>query len=102
MIATIIHIWVKPEYHDAFIKASIENHKGSVMEEGNLRFDILQDANDPNQFVYYEAYESEEAVKKHKESPHYQKWRDAVSDWMEKPREGIKHKIIAPLEKSLW
>ncbi len=102
MIVTLVHIWVKPEHREEFIKASIENHKNSVKEEGNLRFDILQDSANPNKFVYYEAYSSEEAVKMHKETAHYLRWKDIVAQWMERPREGIKHKILAPLEKSLW
>ncbi len=102
MIVTFVHIWIKPEHLQEFINASLENHQHSIWEEGNLRFDILQDASDPAKFVYYEAYESEEAAKAHKETPHYRKWKETVSGWMAKPREGIKHNILAPAEKDLW
>ena len=57
---------------------------------------ILQDANDPYKFTLYEAYISEEAAAEHKNTEHYQKWRDTVKDWMAKPREGVKHKILFP------
>ncbi len=53
-----------------------------------LRFDVLQDAGTPSKFVLYEAYESSEAAAAHKETAHYRKWRDTVSDWMVKPRKG--------------
>ena len=79
-----------------FIMSTKENHEGSVKEPGNLRFDVLQDAQDPAKFVLYEAYTTEEAVAKHKETPHYLKWRDAVAPWMDKPREGVKHVLIFP------
>ena len=102
MIVTIVHIWVKPENVEDFIEASKENHKNSVKEPGNLRFDILRDASAPNKFVYYEAYDSEEAVKAHKETPHYLKWKETVAPWMEKPREGIRHIILAPEKRSSW
>ena len=102
MIVTFVHIWVKPDHTEEFIKASKENHEHSVKEPGNLRFDILRDAADPNKFVYYEAYDSEESAKAHKETAHYLKWKESVASWMEKPREGIKHIIVAPEEKSLW
>ena len=102
MIVTFVHIRVKPEYREDFIRASIENHQNSVKEPGNLRFDILQDAADPDKFVYYEAYESDEAVKAHKNTLHYVKWKDTVAGWMEKPREGIRHTIIAPVNKESW
>ena len=102
MIVTIVNVWVKPEYRDEFIKASIENHKNSIKEPGNLRFDILQDKNDPNKFTFYEAYESEEAAKAHKETSHYKKWKEIVENWMARPREGIAHLVIVPKEKALW
>jgi (4S)-4-hydroxy-5-phosphonooxypentane-2,3-dione isomerase len=99
MIVTIVHVYVLPQYVNDFISATAENHKNSIQEHGNLRFDILQDAADPSKFVLYEAYDSDKAVAAHKETPHYMKWRDAVAPWMAKPREGVKHKLLFP-EKS--
>ena len=96
MTVTFVHVQVKPEFVDDFIRATGENHKGSVNEPGNFRFDVLQDANDPGKFVIYEAYETDEAVAAHKETPHYRKWRDTVAAWMEKPRQGIKHTLLFP------
>ena len=96
MVVTIVHIWVKPEFIKEFIQASKENHLCSVKEEGNIRFDILQDISDPNKFTFYEAYVSEEASAAHKETSHYSDWRDTVKDWMAKPRVGVKHNILFP------
>jgi autoinducer 2-degrading protein len=102
MIVTTVKVYVKAEQVDEFIAATLENHKGSVQEPGNLRFDILQHRDDPTCFTFYEAYESEEAAAKHKETPHYLKWRDTVAPWMAKPREGTPHWVIAPTEKAQW
>jgi len=96
MTATLVYVQVKPEYVKAFIDATRENHLNSVKEIGNLRFDILQDTNDPGKFVLYEAYETDQAVIAHKETAHYLKWRDTVASWMAKPREGVKHNILFP------
>lgn len=102
MIVTLVHVWVKPEMKDAFIKASTENHKNSVLEPGNLRFDILQDATDENKFVFYEAYESEDAVAAHKDTAHYKNWRETVADMMAQPRRGDKHTVVCPEDKTSW
>jgi len=102
MIVSIIHIWVKDEFLEKFIEATIENHENSIKEEGNLRFDILQDVNDPSKFVLYEVFINEEAVKKHKETLHYKKWKESVENWMKKPRESFKYKVIRPLNNELW
>ena len=100
MIVTCVHVWVKEENIQDFIKASIANHNGSVKEPGNLRFDILQSAEDPSRFLLYEAYESKEAAAAHKETEHYQTWRATVANWMAKPREGVPYNILCPKDKS--
>lgn len=96
MIATLVHIWVKPENVTDFIKASTSNHKQSITEEGNLRFDLLQDVNDPTKFILYEAYSSEKEAAAHKDTEHYRVWRDTVAGWMAQPRRGDKYIILAP------
>jgi autoinducer 2-degrading protein len=102
MIATLVHIWVKPEYREAFVEATIENHQNSIREKGNLRFDVLQDADDPLKFTLYEAYETELAAADHKKTEHYLKWRETVENMMAQPRKGIKHEIIKPQDSALW
>jgi autoinducer 2-degrading protein len=102
MIVTCVHIHVKPEAIESFIKASVANHKESVKEPGNLRFDLIRQADDPNRFLLYEAYESEEAAAAHKNTKHYAAWRDTVADWMAEPRKGVKYNIIEPKDRSEW
>jgi autoinducer 2-degrading protein len=71
MIVTCVYINVKPDAVNSFINATIANHLESVKEPGNLRFDLIQQADDPNRFMIYEAYESEEASAAHKNKDHY-------------------------------
>lgn len=96
MIVTLVHVAVKPEHIEAFKKACEKNHRQSVKEDGNLRFDILQFAEDPSKFILYEAYASEAAAAAHKETAHYAEWRDTVKDWMAEPRKGMKYHILWP------
>ena len=102
MIVTTVTVFVKPEHVDDFIKATVKNHEHSVKETGNLRFDVLQAHDDPNRFLLYEAYETEAAAKAHKQTPHYLEWRETVAPMMAKPREGIPHIVVAPLNLSDW
>ena len=102
MIVTLVHVWVKESSVAEFIRVTIENHIQSVKESGNLRFDILQDADNLTKFVLYEAYETETAAVAHKGTAHYLKWRDTVADWMMQPRQGIRHNIVYPTDTSSW
>lgn len=102
MIVTCVYVNVKPENLGAFIEAIRENHRGSVMEPGNIRFDVLQQADDPCRFMIYEVFESEEAVAAHKETAHYLSWRDKAAEWMAEPRRGIRYNILEPSDRSQW
>nr|VFK18140.1 MAG: autoinducer 2-degrading protein [Candidatus Kentron sp. LPFa]VFK32971.1 MAG: autoinducer 2-degrading protein [Candidatus Kentron sp. LPFa] len=96
MIVTCVSVYVKPENIDDFIAASRKNHRGSIEEPSNLRFDVLQSKDDPGRFLLYEAYENEEGAQAHKNTAHYLAWREAVAPWMEKPREGMPYVAITP------
>ena len=98
MIVDCVAVYVKKEHIGDFIEASTANHLGAVAEPGNLRFDVLQCADDPSRFLLYEAYESPDAVKAHKETSHYLAWRDTVAPWMAKPREGVSYNVICPAD----
>ncbi len=102
MLVTIVEVYVKEEHIINFIESTIENHLNSIQEPGNLRFDVLQNKNDPTRFTLYEAYETEEASLAHKETSHYLEWREKVKDWMLKPRTGIPHQVITPWERASW
>ena len=96
MQVTIVHVDVKPEHIDDFIEASRLNHEASIRESGNIRFDILQSAEEPARFVLYEAYNSGEEAAAHKETAHYLVWRETVADWMVEPRQGVPYYGLFP------
>jgi autoinducer 2-degrading protein len=102
MIVTCVYVHVKPGIIKEFINASAENHLEAVKEPGNLRFDFIQQADDPCRFMLYEAYESEEASAAHKNTPHYRKWREVVQDMMAEPRNGVKYNILRPNDITKW
>lgn len=96
MHVTIVYVHVKTQYIDDFIEASRKNHLASVQEPGNRRFDLVQMTEDKNRFVFYEAYDSAADAAAHKQTEHYQTWRQTVADWMAEPRQGIQYDGICP------
>ncbi len=97
----IVHVFVhvKPQDVENFKAASVENASESVKEPGVARFDVIQQADDPNRFVLVEVYRTADDPARHKETAHYQKWRDTVADMMAEPRSAIKYTNIFPDEK---
>ncbi len=102
MLVTCVHVEVKQEFLNDFINECVMNHQNSVLEEGNLRFDILQDSSNPCKFMLYEAYQNEEFSAAHKTTAHYLQWKNNVEKMMACPRKGIKYEIISPREISQW
>ncbi len=91
-----VHVHVKPDQVEAFKAATLENARNSVQEPGIARFDVIQQLDDPTRFILVEVYRSEAATAAHKETPHYQVWRDTVADMMAEPRVGIKFVNLYP------
>jgi len=100
MQIVLVHIHVKPEFVEAFKQASIENASNSVKEAGIARFDVIQQTDDPTKFILVEAYKTAEAPAAHKETAHYARWRDTVTEMMAEPRQGIKYTNIFPADEN--
>lgn len=98
MHIVLVHVHVKPESVEAFKAATLENAQNSLKEAGVARFDVLQKADDPTRFVLTEVYHTPEDPARHKETAHYQKWRDTVADMMAEPRQGIQFSNVFPDE----
>jgi autoinducer 2-degrading protein len=91
-----IHVSVKENLIQNFIDATIENAKSSILEPGILRFDIIQQIDEPANFVLYEIYRTEQDTAKHKNMEHYRVWRDKVQSMMSEPRRSVKYQNIFP------
>ena len=99
MLVVHVHVHVKPDRIDAFKAATVENASNSVQEPGIARFDVIQQNDDPARFVLVEVYRTADDPAKHKETAHYQKWRDTVADMMAESRSAVKYANVFPDEQ---
>ena len=99
----IVHVFVHvtPESVDAFRAATVENARNSVKEPGVVRFDVIQQDDDPTQFVLVEIYRTDDDPARHKETAHYAVWRDTVASMMAEPRRSVRYREVFP-ELQLW
>jgi quinol monooxygenase YgiN len=99
----IVHVFVhaKPDTVDAFTAATLENAGHSVREPGVVRFDVVQQDDDPTRFLLIEIYRTPADPARHKETAHYAAWRDAVEPMMAEPRRSVKYHALFP-EPSAW
>lgn len=101
MLVVHVHVHVKPECVEVFKAATLENARKSVREPGIARFDVVQQTDDPTRFVLVEVYRTPDAPAAHKETKHYQVWRDAVAPMMAEPRTSVKFANVFP-EDAGW
>ena len=91
-----VHLHVKPERIEDFERATIENANHSVQEPGCVRFDVVQQSDDPTRFALIEIYRDAESHAAHRETPHYAAWVDKVTDMLAEPRTRVVYRNVYP------
>jgi autoinducer 2-degrading protein len=72
MFIALVKVQVKPELVAEFKRAILENAELSVQRDpGCVRFDVLQQEDDPTRWFLYEVYEREQAWVDHRASAHF-------------------------------
>lgn len=102
MLAMLVKVRVKPEGRQRFLEAIEVDALGSERDEpGCYRFNVLQDAQDPNVYYFYEVYEDQAALEKHRTMPHYAPWR-AAADTLDGPTEATRCTTVFPADRGYW
>jgi len=101
MLILCVYVHVKPEAVEAFRDATIENACGSRKEPGVVRFDVLQQVDDPARFQLFEVYRDAAAQAAHKETAHYNAWAAKTADMFAEPRTRKLYRAVDPAD-SAW
>ena len=99
MIIVHIFIKVKPDALELFKAETLKNAKNSIKEPGILRFDFMQQEDDPLSFLLVEVYKDDSAIIKHKETSHYAEWCQSAEHMIAEPRKRIRYVNIFPEDK---
>jgi quinol monooxygenase YgiN len=86
----VLHVTVrvKPEHVAEFVDVALNNAEHAAQDEpGCLRFDVIQDRDDPNCFYYYEVYRDEAALAAHRQTSHFTSYFEKVQPWLAAPPE---------------
>lgn len=97
-----VDVAVLPDQVEAFLDATHANAAASRQEPGVLRFDVVQERDDPAHVVLVEVYADEDAPAAHKRTDHYAAWRDAVAPMMARPRSATTFDAVDPSAHDAW
>ncbi|WP_017600812.1 putative quinol monooxygenase, partial [Nocardiopsis lucentensis] len=76
-VALVISIRVSPGRREDFLTGISRNAAAALSDEpGCLRFEVTQDAADPDVFWVYEVFADEEALRAHRRAPHFLAWQE--------------------------
>ncbi len=78
MVIFQFHHHIKPEFIETYKAAVLEDARLSIQEEGILRFEVLQDSQDPTHFSLLEVYRDVAAREYHMQTPYLLKFRETV------------------------
>jgi quinol monooxygenase YgiN len=87
MYALTVIAYVLENEIETFLQKTIECARATRSESGNLRYDILQNEDDPLCLVIYEVYRLKKDFLLHRETQHPVKWKTETKSMMAKPRE---------------
>jgi (4S)-4-hydroxy-5-phosphonooxypentane-2,3-dione isomerase len=77
MFIVLVKVQVKPELLAEFTTAILRNAELSVQRDpGCVRFDVLQQEDDPTRWFFYEVYDKEQAWVDHRSSAHFLAFKD--------------------------
>ncbi|HEY3600240.1 MAG TPA: putative quinol monooxygenase [Paraburkholderia sp.] len=80
----VVAISVAKPGHDEQLREAVEGIVGpSRNERGALQYDLHRDLREPRRFVFFERWDSEEALAAHAQSAHIAAYRKASADWIE-------------------
>jgi len=99
MVIVHVFIKIKPDMLEPFKAATLKNAQNSIKEPGILRFDFIQQEDDPLSFLLVEVYKDSNAIAQHKETSHYDEWCKSVEHMIAEPRKRIKYVNIFPEDK---
>ncbi|MHB1376182.1 MAG: antibiotic biosynthesis monooxygenase [Candidatus Humimicrobiaceae bacterium] len=101
MIIVHVYLHAKEEIINVFKEANIKNAKSSVQEPGILRFDVMQQEDDPSRFLLVEIYKNKKAISEHKETAHYAEWVKAAEPMLAEPRVKTIYRNLFPGDSEL-
>jgi quinol monooxygenase YgiN len=86
MHIVVVSIHLKPGKADEFAALTRENIRETLKESGVVRFDLLQQKDDPDRFLLFEVYRNPGDHAAHKLTTHYLDWNREAEPLMEEPR----------------
>ena len=94
-IHVIARHWARPETVDEVRRVLLELIESSRAEAGCLKYELLQNAENPTDFTFVETFASDDALKAHAAAPYIASLAPTLKDLVARPSEVFRYRAIA-------
>jgi quinol monooxygenase YgiN len=94
-IHVIARHWARPDTVAEVRRLLLELLKPSRAEPGCLKYELLQNADDPTDFTFVETFASEDALKEHAAAPYIAGLAAKLKDLVARPSEVSRYRAVA-------
>ena len=94
-IHVIARHWARPETAAEVRRILLGLIKPSRSEPGCLKYELLENADDPTDFTFVETFASEDALKMHAAAPYIAGLGPRLKDLIARPSEVFRYRAIA-------
>lgn len=98
--AFILHAKTRPERCAEFEALFLGHVAASRGEPGCIEYHMLRDQQDPNLFIFFEVWESREALDVHSNLPHMKQFHEARMEYLERDFEIRAIDMLSPTSAS--
>jgi quinol monooxygenase YgiN len=96
MIKVIAKKRIKPDQRDAYIARARRLVEDTRQKDaGCIRYELLQDVEDPNVLTFLEEWESEQALRLHGQAPHFRQAMEDFAGMAQGPADVNRYEVLA-------
>lgn len=85
MIIVVAKARVKAGKSQLFVQAAQDCIRNTRKETGNRSYTLTTDTDDPQQFIFLEEWEHEDALKQHTQTSHFLEFGKGIEDLLAEP-----------------
>jgi quinol monooxygenase YgiN len=98
MIVTVGRVRTDAQRRDELVRVGQAVAQASRAEEGCIGYRIYQDTENPDEFVFVEEWESDEALRRHFATSHVAEFMQAITATLAAPPDVKFHKVASSLD----
>ena len=96
MLTVLVSFRVKSENLQAFIAATTEEARTTLLDSGVIQIELLQESDDAAHFTLHEVFQTREVGLQHLEMAHFRQWQSIIKPMLVVPPHAAAYEHVFP------